>query len=165
MLIHLVLWVFKNSSIDYFWFKNFWEGSCITRLGAQICEFWQRAAEERLVRYNLTRKELDILRNFYWPVWTGIRKSNHSHRQSAASSLLTFKWHLVSSESQGNANNRALGKNVMYKGHLLKTIVSWFPFLYTSGFVKQSSHSNTVTLLIDYSYLYLYMTFKFSKYP
>lgn len=149
LLIHLVLWVLQNSSIDYFWFRNFWEGSYITRLGAQICEFWQRAAEERLVCSNLARKELDILKNFYWPVWTGNRKSNHSHRQSAVFSLLTFKCHLVSSESQGNANNRALGKKVIYKGHLLETIKSWFPFLYTSVFVKWNSHSSTVIFLID----------------
>lgn len=132
LLIHLVLWVLKNSSIDYFWFKNFSEGNCITRLGAKICEFWQRAAEERPGCSNLTRKELDILKNFYWPVWTGNGKSNHSHRRAAVSSLLTFKCHLVSSGNQGNANNRALGKRVTYEGYHLKTNISWLPFLYTS---------------------------------
>lgn len=132
LLIHLVLWVLKNSSIDYFWFKNFSEGNCITRLGAKICEFWQRAAEERPGCSNLTRKELDILKNFYWPVWTGNGKSNQSHRQAAVSSLLTFKCYVVSSGNQGNANNRALGKRVIYEGNCLKTNISWLPFLYTS---------------------------------
>lgn len=124
--IHHVL---KNNPTDYLWFKNFSEGSCITRLRAQACEFWQRAAEESPGYSNLTRKELDILKNFYWPVWTGNGKSDRSHRQAAVSSLLTFKCHLVSSENQGNANNRALGKRVLYQGYLLETNISWLPFL------------------------------------
>lgn len=74
-------------------------------------------------------KNLTFLKNSYWPVWTGNGKSDRSHRQAAVSSLLTFKCHLVSSENQGNANNRALGKGVLYQGYLLKTNISWLPFL------------------------------------
>lgn len=65
---------------------------------------------KELWKKGLTRKEFDILKNFYCPVRTGNGKSDHSHRQAAASSLLTFKCHLVSSENQGNASNRALGQ-------------------------------------------------------
>lgn len=129
------------------------------KTGSQICELWQRAAEEGPGCSNLTRKELDILKNFYWPVWTGNGKSDHSHRQAAVLSLLTFKCHLVSSENQGNANNRALGKRVMYEGYLMKTNMSWLPFLYTSIFVGWNSHSSI--LLIDKSYIIL-LSLKFS---
>ena len=95
---------------------------------------------KELWKKGLTRKELDILKNFYCPVWTGNGKSDRSHRQAAASSLLTFKCHLVSSENQGNASNRALGQRAVYQGYLLNLTSifrEFFFFFFKIGFSQQ----------------------------
>lgn len=106
---------------------------------------------KELWKKGLTRKELDILKNFYCPVWTGNGKSDRSHRQAAASSLLTFKCHLVSSENQGNASNRALGQRAVYQGYLLNLTSIFREFFFF--FVKWGSHNSTIYILVGFNRL------------